>query len=347
MTENPATSATKAAQPEAAQLDASSAGKMLEVAPSPHVFHGALTTRRMMLDVLLALVPVLISAFLVFRWFTILQVTLSVAGCFAAEALFTKMRGRKLTLSDGSALVTGAILGLSLPATAPWYVSIVGAFVAIGIGKAVFGGLGNNIFNPAMVGRAFVMIAFPAAMGASAYVLPSSSVDALTRATPLTALKMLGQPTGLGPLFLGTTNGSLGETSALASLLGGLYLCWRRTASWEIPAGSLLAVFVLAMVKFGGAAPTGWSIAHELCSGALLFGAFYIATDPVSSPLTPTGKWIFGAGFGALVMLIRKFSGYPEGVMFSVLIMNAWVPLINRWTIPTPVGGPASVKKSS
>ena len=311
----------------------------LSLAPSPHVSVPGFTTRRMMFDVLLALVPVFLAAFYVFRWFAVWQVFLCIASALVAEALFMRMRGRRPTLTDGSAAVTGAILGLSLPATAPWYVAVVGAFVAIGIGKVVFGGLGNNIFNPAMVGRAFAMIAFPAAMGASAYVIPDAALDGLTRATPLTALKMLGQGTPWLPLFLGTTNGSIGETSALACLLGGVYLCWRRTASWEIPAGALLA-FSAAFLLLAGAGPADWTLGHEIAGGAFLFGAFYIATDPVSSPLTPTGKWIFGAGFGLLVMLIRKLSGYPEGVMFSVLILNAWVPLINRWTIPTPVGGP-------
>lgn len=322
-----------------------SAAPVLHVAPGPHLFSGALTTRRMMFDVLLALVPVLIASLVVFRLYTVIQLGICVVSCLIAEWVFTAMRGRKATLGDGSAAVTGAILGLSLPASAPWYVGFVGSFVAIGLGKVVFGGLGNNIFNPAMVGRAFVMIAFPAALGATAYVVPDAALDGLTRATPLTALKMLGESTGLLPLFLGTTNGSLGETSAVACLLGGLYLCWRRTASWEIPAGALLAVAAIGGVMTLASAGY-WGVLRELSSGALLFGAFYIATDPVSSPLTPKGKWIFGVGFGAVVMLIRKLSGYPEGVMFAVLIMNSLVPLINRWTIPTPVGGVVPEKKS-
>lgn len=327
------------------QTEVGSATPLLSVASSPHLSMSHFTTRRMMYDVLLALIPVFFVAFYVFRWFAVWQVALCIVSALAAEALFMSMRGRRPTLGDGSAAVTGAILGLSLPASAPWYVGVIGAFVAMGIGKAVFGGLGNNLFNPAMVGRAFVMIAFPSALGASAYVVPDAAVDGLTRATPLTALKMLGQGTPLLPLFLGTTNGSIGETSALACLLGGAYLCWRRTASWEIPAGALLGLSAGYLLLGGGHPSSGWTLGHEIAGGAFLFGAFYIATDPVSSPLTPTGKWIFGAGFGLLVALIRKLSGYPEGVMFSVLIMNAWVPLINRWTIPTPVGGLVPVKK--
>ena len=317
----------------------------LHIAPGPHTFSTSLTTRRMMVDVLIALIPVLAVSFYVFRLYAAIQLVICIVSALAAEALFMAMRGKRATLSDFSAVVTGAILALSLPAHAPWYVGAVGAFVAIGLGKVIFGGLGQNIFNPAMLGRAFAMIAFPAAVGASAYVWKNCPIDGLTQATPLTALKQLGQNTGLLPLFYGTTNGSLGETSALACLLGGGYLCLRRTASWEIPAGVIAAVAViggLIQILHPG---TGWTVLHELFGGALLFGAFYIATDPVSSPLTPRGKFIFGVGIGALVMLIRKLSGYPEGVMFSVLIMNALVPLMNRWTIPSPVGGPVPVAK--
>ncbi len=294
----------------------------------------------------MALVPVFIAALWQFRAYAVIQVLICVVSALAAEALFTAMRRKPVSLKDGSAAVTGAILAFSLPATAPWYVGAIGAFVAIGVGKIIFGGLGQNIFNPAMLGRAFVMIAFPAFMGATAYVSTTAGIDGLTQATPLTSLKQLGESTGLLPMFLGTTNGSVGETSALACLIGGLYLCLRGTASWEIPFGTLLSVVIIGgLLRF--ADPGYWGVARELASGALLFGAFYIATDPVTSPLTPRGKLIFGFGVGALIMLIRKLSGYPEGVMFSVLIMNALVPLINRWTIPTPVGGPVPVKKTT
>lgn len=319
----------------------------LTVAPGPHLHDGALTTRRMMADVLLGLLPLVVVALWIFRAPAAFQMALGTAAAMGAETLFALMRNRRPSLGDGSAAVTGLILALSLPACAPWYVAVVGSFVAIGIGKAAFGGLGNNIFNPAMVGRAFAMIAFPAAMGATAYVVPSSTIEALTTATPLTALKMTGAVTPLGALFVGTTNGSIGETSALAALIGGLYLCWRRTASWEIPAGAVVIVALLAgipnLLKPGAA----WTVLHTLSAGALLYGAFFIATDPVTSPLTPKGKFIFGAGFGALVLMFRSWSGYPEGVMFAVLLMNALAPLINRWTIPTPVGGPVPEKKAS
>ncbi len=328
----------------------------LHVAPSPHVYDTSLTTRKMMIDVLIALAPVVGMSLYLFRLYALKHIVLCVGGCLAAEIVFTAMRGRKVTLADCSAAVTGLILALSLPAAAPWYVSVIGSFAAIGIGKVLFGGLGQNIFNPAMVGRAFVMLAFAGAVGASGYVLPQPGgpdADVMTRATPMTVAKKAARGEALGDnermpgrwdLFLGTVNGSLGETSALFCLIGGLYLCLRRTASWQIPAGVLLAVVAIAGVIQLTSEPQ-LAVLDHLLGGALLFGAFFIATDLVTSPLTAKGKFIFGLGVGSLVMLIRTLSNYPEGVMFAVLVMNGVVPLINRWTIPTPIGGPMPQKK--
>ncbi len=309
-----------------------------DVAPSPHMADAGKTTRAMMVDVLIALIPVVCSAVYFFRWHAVRQMAICLAVCLAAEALFSAMRGRRAPLLDGSAAVTGIILALSLPATAPWYAAAIGSLVAIGIGKAIFGGLGMNLFNPAMVGRAFVMISFAGALGAAGYQDSASGIDIMTQATPLTAFQQSGVVTGLADLLRGSTNGSPGETSALACLIGGLYLCLRRTAAWRIPASMLATAAVVALLDTGFN-PNGWTVMHHLFGGALLFGAFFIATDPVSSPLTPRGQMVFGAGIGALVMLIRIFSGYPEGVMFAVLLMNGFTPLINRWTIPTPFGG--------
>ena len=319
---------------------------VIHVAPSPHVSDGALTTRRMMGDVLIGLAPLMVVAIVVFRVYALKQVAICVVGCVGAEALFSLMRGRcPCVVADLSGVVTGVILALSLPWSAPWYVALIGAGVAIGIGKVVFGGLGQNLFNPAMVGRAFVMLCFSKALGAGKYVAGAGTAvaQAVTRATPMTAMKE-GEPAGLLDLFVGNTNGSLGEVSALACIVGGLYLCLRRTASWEIPVGTILVVAVVAIAMDLAGSGTSFTAGHHLLGGALLFGAFFIATDPVTSPLTPKGKWIFGAGLGALVMLIRCLSNYPEGVMFAVLLMNAAVPLINRWTVPTPVGGPTGDK---
>jgi electron transport complex protein RnfD len=315
------------------------------VAHAPHYFDRSLTTRRMMLDVLIALLPVIGMSLWVFGPRVLFQIALSVAGCLAAEALFTSLRKRRPALNDLSAAVTGVILALSFPSSVPVHVNLIACFAAIGLGKIVFGGLGQNIFNPAMVGRAFVMIAFPAALGASAYIQQGSEIAAISQATPLSAAKQMGNAAALWPLFIGNVNGSLGETSALACLLGGLYLCLRRTASFEIPVGILGAVIVLGGIQNLVHPDTSFTLLHHLFAGSLLFGTFFIATDPVTSPLTPLGKILFGAGIGILVMVIRVFSGYPEGVMFAVLLMNAAAPLLNRWTIPKPVGGPVPGKQ--
>ena len=318
--------------------ESQNAAPVIHVSPSPHLSNQALTTQRIMFDVVIGLVPVVLMALYVFRLYAVKQLAICIVSCLLAEALFTRMRGRALSLKDGSALVTGIILALSLPGTAPWYVGFIASVVAIGIGKAIFGGVGMNLFNPAMVGRAFVMIAFASVLAAGGYQDAGSAVDAVTQATPLDSFKQTGAVTPLFALFFGLTNGSLGETSALACLLGGIYLCIRRTASWEIPAGFILSVVVLGGIANLANPDTGWTVLHHLLGGSLLFGAFFIATDPVSSPMTPKGKFIFGIGVGALIMLLRIFSGYPEGVMFAVLLMNALTPLINRWTIPRPLG---------
>ena len=185
------------------------------------------------------------------------------------------------------------------------------------------------------------MIAFPSMLGASAYIV-NGSVDVLTMATPLTAFKMEGVVTPLSQLLIGTTNGSIGETSLIACVLGGVYLCWRRTAAWQIPAAVIGSAAVFAALMYGFCFTT---VVHELAAGALMFGAFFIATDPVSSPVTPKGRWIFGIVVGFMIMVLRRLSGYPEGVMFAVLMGNMITPLINRWTIPVPVGGPVPVRK--
>jgi len=368
------------------------AGPAIHVAPPPHSFSRSLTTRRMMLDVLLAAAPLVAWAIIQFGAGALLQLVVCVGGCVLAEAGFTAMRGRcpLAAVKDLSAVVTGVILAMSLPCTAPWYVGFIGACVAIGIGKVVFGGLGQNIFNPAMVGRAFVMICFAWALAAGGYVQLSEEakeaaadpgtglavaseepLDVISQATPMDVLKTRikdrkeaaakgpaaqapqdgddESPVAVSRLFLGNVNGSIGEVSTLACLIGGLYLCWRRTAAWQIPAGVLIAAVATAALAHLGGGGAGLSMAdfvgYHLFGGALMFGAFFIATDPVSSPITPKGRWIFGVGLGLFIMLFRTMSVFPEGVMFAVLMMNALVPLINRWTIPTPVGGPVPERK--
>jgi len=315
----------------------------IQVAPSPHVAETHSTTRRMMIDVMIGLAPVLVMAVLVFHWYAVVQMGLCVLVCMVTETVCAWIRGRPTPVGDYSAAVTGVILGLSLP-WSPWYVGTLASVVAIVLGKVVFGGLGYNIFNPAMVGRAFVMLSFAKELGASAYVLMGARLEILTQQTPLTVAKEAAAGVtiheNLWPLFIGQVNGSPGETSAMALLLGGLYLCLRRSAAWQIPVSMMAAGFVAAELAYW-AGLTPYTATYHLLTGSFLFGAFFIATDPVTSPVTPKGHWWFGAGIGVLTIVIRVFSGYPEGVMFAVLLMNATVPLLNRWTIPRPIGGPA------
>ncbi len=313
------------------------------VSSAPHLSAGE-STQRIMFDVVLGLLPLLVAAVFFYHGRALLLTVLTVLGCLAAEAVANMMRGRSLSsLIDGSAIVTGMILAFSLPPRLPLYMAFLGGVVAIGLGKAIFGGLGHNLFNPAMVGRAFLMICFPVAM--VTWVEPHTlltigGVDAVTRATPLAAAKFHSDTLpALGSLFMGNVGGCIGETSALACLVGGLYLLIRRTADWRPPLAMLLSAMVFAAIAHQVAPERYGTALYHLISGALLFGALFIATDYVGAPITPLGRWIFGAGAGVLVMLIRLFGGYPEGLMFAILIMNALTPLIERWTAPTPFGG--------
>ncbi|MBN2233806.1 MAG: RnfABCDGE type electron transport complex subunit D [Opitutales bacterium] len=318
----------------------------LSVASSPHFSRKANGTRSMMLDVIIALSPVIVASIWIFSWYAVVQVGLCVLTSLATESIWQKLSNRPGSVLDGSGAVTGIILGLSLPWSAPWYVPVIGSAVAIILGKMVFGGLGMNLFNPAMVGRAFIMLSFAGALGASAYVYPDAPMAVLTQATPLSAAKSSATLSGfpdIWALFMGNRNGSLGETSALAILIGGIFLCIRRTASWQLPVGVVVGCAVTSGL-FQILGLSNLTILQHLLGGSLLFGAFFIATDPVTSPLTPKGKWIFAIGIGITVVFLRSFSSYPAGVMFAVLLMNAVVPLINRWTIPTPVGGPLPSK---
>lgn len=343
---------------------ASSSQPSVQIAPSPHLSDSGFTTRRMMLDVIIAMLPAIGMAVYVFQWYAVVQIGFCVLACMISEAAFGWLAGKRATLDDFSAVLTGLILGLSLPWSSPWYVPVIGSIAAIGLGKAVFGGLGCNIFNPAMVGRAFVMLSFARHMGASGYVvLPGTTdLEVVTNATPLAVAKQFAADLAAGRvtandltvqlenagdiqhLLIGYVNGSLGETSAIAIAIGGIYLLARRVITWEIPAAMLLVSFFL--VEIGHLfEPTPFSPLHHMISGSLLFGAFFIATDPVTSPITAKGRFLYGMGIGFLVVIIRLFSSYPEGVMFAVLVMNAAVPLLNRWTIPQPLGGPAPAKK--
>ena len=311
----------------------------IHVAPSPHILDTGAATKKVMMDVIISLIPVIAVSVFLFRLYAVKQILLSTLSCLLAEFIFEKMRGKSITINDFSAAVTGIILAFSLPPAAPWYTTVIGAFAAIGLGKVLFGGVGMNIFNPAMVGRAFAIMAFTGILGASAYTNLKGTIDAVSGATPLTALKYSGVHTALSNLFWGTTPGSLGETSVVACVIGGLFLIYRKAASWEIPASVIATVAIISGIVDLIGGHSGVFFYSHLFGGATMFGAFFIATDPVTSPLAFKGKVVFGIGVGFLTMIMRMYSGYPECFMFAILLMNAVTPLINRWFIPTPLGG--------
>jgi len=315
------------------------------VSSAPHLASGR-TTRSIMFDVVIAMVPLFIASLVFFGMRTVTLTLVTVLGCLVTEAVANMMRSRKQdSLTDGSAIVTGMILAFSLPPMLPLYMGFVGGVVAIGLAKMIFGGLGQNLFNPAMVGRAFLMVCFPVALTtwAQPFDLKTIGTDGVTKATPLAVAKFhTGELPDYTDMFLGREGGSLGETSALAAIIGGIYLLLRGTADWRQPLGMLLGAMVFAAVAHYWAPDRFANVWVHLLGGGMMFGAFFIATDYVGAPVTPWGRVIFGLGVGLLVMVIRLFGGYPEGVMYAILVMNALTPLIERWTMPTPLGGKVS-----
>ncbi len=342
---------------------------MLTVSPSPHD-HAPDTVRRIMLDVAFALLPACAAAVWFFRLRAVLLLVVCVGMSLAVEALCRLAMRRPQTLGDGSALVTGILLALNLPPGLPLWQAALGAAVAIAIAKQLFGGLGKNPFNPALVGRAFLLVSFTATMTAwtpsdweSEVRSPKSEVaacvDAVATATPLGAAKEFfavqretpeGERTASAPfawdarlrrrMFLGDVNGSLGETSALAILLGAAYLLWRRIITWHVPAAFLGTAAAYGALAHAISPATTMPADFHLLAGGMMLGAFFMATDMVTTPVTRTGLVVFGVGCGLLTMIIRTVPGgsYPEGVSFAILIMNAATPLINRATRPRAFG---------
>jgi electron transport complex protein RnfD len=331
----------------------------LVVAASPHL-KGRDSVPTIMWNVVGSLLPLVAAATWFFGPSALLVVAASVLGAVGTERLLGKSlsptRSGRGSIADGSAAITGILLGLTLPAGMPlWMVALGGAF-AIGVGKLLFGGLGYNIFNPALLGRAFLMAAFPVATttwpapgGSGSWwalrgdnlALPfmtARATDAITAATPLGLMKFEQKGTPLLDLLLGTTGGSLGETAGLLILLCGGYLAWRGYLNWRIPASVLGTVAVLAATLHAIDPARAASAPFMLLSGGLLLGAVYMATDMVTAPVTNGGRWVFGAGIGLLVVVIRVWGGLPEGVMYAILLMNGLVPFLNRVTQPRAFG---------
>jgi electron transport complex protein RnfD len=322
--------------------------KDIFVSSSPHI-HSPEDTPWIMRQVIYALIPGALIGVYFFGIPAIRVIAISVVSCMVIETLWQKLMKQDITIADGSAALTGLLLAMNLPSGAPWWLVVLGSLIAIILGKQVYGGLGNNPFNPALVARVFLLISFPVHM--TTWPAPraffSQAADTVTGATPLGALKTAifehGTITAAPHLnlmdpFFGNIGGSLGEISALALILGGIYLIARKIISWHIP-----VIYIGTVAVFTGAL---WIMnpnlyadpAFHLIAGGLMLGAFFMATDMVTSPITNKGKVIFAIGCGVITVVIRIWGGYPEGVSFAILIMNALVPLINKVTRPGKFG---------
>lgn len=323
--------------------------RRLVVAASPHI-RGPASVPVIMWNVVGSLAPLVVASFWFFGPSALLVIGASVAGALLTE----RALGKGGTIADGSAVITGLLLGLTLPAGLPMWMAALGGFIAIAFGKLLFGGLGFNIFNPALLGRAFLQAAFPVALttwpkyGVAWWTLRGDNfalplmhgrgVDAITSATPLGLMKFEHAGTPLANLLVGTTGGSLGETAGVLILLCGGYLALRGFLNWRIPVSILATVALLAGILHAVEPAQYASAPFMLFSGGLMLGAVFMATDMVTAPVTNGGRWIFGVGIGLLVVVIRVWGGLPEGVMYAILLMNALVPFINRVTQPRVFG---------
>jgi electron transport complex protein RnfD len=322
--------------------------KKLIVSLSPHV-HGGDSVQRNMYGVCVALIPTLLASLIFFGLGAAIVLATSVLSCVFFEWAISRflLHKEQLTITDGSAVLTGLLLGFNLPSNLPVWIIIIGALVAIGVGKMTFGGLGCNPFNPALVGRVFLLISFPVQM--TTWPLPgqlTSYLDAQTGATPLAVMKeavktgdtsVLEKLPNAFDMLLGQMGGSLGEVSALAILIGLVYMLMRKIITWHIPVSILLTVLVLSgLLHLYN--PAYADPVNTLLSGGLLLGACFMATDYVTSPMTPRGQIIYGIGIGAITVIIRTFGAYPEGMSFAILIMNAFTPLINTYNKPKRYG---------
>lgn len=307
----------------------------LNVSVSPHFF-GKRTTQNIMLDVIIALIPALIASVIIFGWRSLLITGVCTACCILSEYVFRKISKKDNTISDLSAVVTGLLLAFNLPVTIPIWQAIIGSVTAIIVVKQLFGGIGQNFANPAVTARIIMLIAFSGNM--TNWTFPQNSVDALSGATPLAAASQgLSSNVNYMTLFLGNHGGCLGETCALAIILGGIYLLIRKVITWHIPVAFISTVAAMSFL-------CGKDTIYQLLSGGLLLAAFFMATDYSTSPSTPWGKIIFGIGCGLITILIRFWGSLPEGVSYSILLMNILTPYISKLTRQKPLGAAGGAK---
>jgi len=324
---------------------------ILNISPSPHA-HGKETTRKLMFGVVVALMPALFTSVFYFGVGALIVTATSVTSCIIFEYLIQRFILKKpISITDGSALVTGLLLAFNLPSNIPVFIIIIGSLVAIGIAKMTFGGLGNNPFNPALVGRVFMLISFPVQM--TSWPVPagisSGYTDAITGATPLAVIKegitngeslsqlMEKVPTTI-QMLIGKMGGSIGEVAALALMIGFAYLLYRKIITWHIPVSVIGSVAVFTLILWLVNPESNADPVFHLLSGGLLLGAIFMATDYVTSPMNPKAMIIYGCGIGVLTVIIRVWGAYPEGVSFAILIMNAFVPLMNAYIKPKRFG---------
>lgn len=319
----------------------------LVVSLSPHVHSGDSISRNMYL-VIIALVPALLCSFISFGIGAVITTAVSVLSCVLCEWVINKfcLRNKNCTVCDGSAILTGLLLAFNLPSNIQPWIVVIGAFFAIGVVKMTFGGLGCNLFNPALAGRAFLLISFPVAM--TTWPVPGQGfgvyLDAETGATPLAMMQEMfksgdfKEMPEVGAMLLGNTGGSLGEVCALAILLGFVFLLWKKVITWHIPVSIIATVFVVSGLLWIVNPAIFANPVAEIFSGGLMLGAVFMATDYVTSPMSAKGQLVYGVAIGFLTIVIRVFGAYPEGMSFAILIMNAFVPLINSKFKPTRFG---------
>lgn len=315
----------------------------LVVSNSPHIRQGD-SIGKVMFIVVAAMLPACIAAVLFFGLAAIKVLLLCVVSCVLAEEGWNKLVKRSSTWKDGSAILSGILLGMNLNAGAPWWICMLGGFLAMILGKQLYGGLGSNPFNPVLVARVGLLIGFPGIM--TTWDKPDlwhMAIDGVSGATPL---GLAPGETFLSDMFLGNVGGCLGETSAIALLIGGAILLWKKLIKWEVPLAFIGTVFVITALAHVAKPEVYHSPFVHVFSGGLLLGAFFMATDMVTSPMTHKGAWIFGFGCGLITSLIRLWGAYPEGVSFAILFMNALTPLIDRVTIRKPFGYVVPVKEA-